>query len=90
MLLAQIKGGFTALHLAAHANHVHIIQKLWICAEECKLNPTEFKKKLLLAKDKRGKTAWHIAAKEGNLEAFESLRIWGKETGLDPNDMLLA
>ena len=54
MLLAETENALTALHLAAQENHIEILQKLWVWAEEWQLNTNELKKKLLLAKDKEG------------------------------------
>jgi ankyrin repeat protein len=83
-------GGFTVLHFAAHANHIGILQKLWVYAEECKLNPKELKTKMLLAKNKRGCTTWHVAALNGKLEACETLRNFAKETEIYLDVRLLA
>ena len=54
LLLAETEERKTALHLAAWGNHIEILQKLWVWAEEWDPNTNELKKKLLLAKDKEG------------------------------------
>jgi ankyrin repeat protein len=85
LLLAQSEAGLTAFELAAQENHVGILQKLWVWAEEGQQNSNELKKKLLLAKDNEGFTAWHRAARFGKLEALEILWNWAKEVGLHPD-----
>ena len=51
MLLAEIEDGKIAFHLTVEENHVEILYKLCVLAEEGKLNPNELKKKLLINKD---------------------------------------
>jgi hypothetical protein len=45
LLLAKTKAGITALLMAVQKNHVGILQKLWVWAEEGQLNSNEFKEK---------------------------------------------
>ena len=75
------------MHFAAEGNHVAIIQKLLVCAEEAQLNRHELKKKLLLAKDKYGCTACHRAAEKGSLEALETIWSLAKEVELNPHEL---
>jgi ankyrin repeat protein len=90
LLLAQGMGGLTALHIAAYGNHVRILEKLWVWAEEAEMNANELKKKLLLAKDDNGYTAWHYAAQHRSLEALETLCSFAEEVELKPDELLLA
>jgi len=89
MLLAQFEEGFTVLHIATQENHVDVIQKLCGWADECQLNPTELKKRLLLSRNKKRETACQKAAGIGNVEALQILWFLAKETELNLGDMLL-
>jgi ankyrin repeat protein len=71
-------------------NHVEILKKLWVCAEEGQKNRNELKKKLLLAKDEAGLMAWQCAILLGNLEALEILLSWFMEVDLNSEELLLA
>jgi len=90
MLLARSERVFTALQVAAYGNHVRILEKLWVWAEEAEVNGNEIKKGLLLAKDRYGFTAWHVAVHSGSLEAIETLCSFAREVKLKPDEMLLA
>jgi hypothetical protein len=76
--------------MAAEKNHVEILHKLWVWAEEAQQNANELKQKLLLAKDKYGITAWNLATLFGRLQALEALWSWAKEAELNPHELLLA
>jgi hypothetical protein len=76
--------------LAAEENHVEILQKLWVWAEEMEQNPNALKKKLFLAKDRYGYIAWHQAAYFGRSEALETLWSLAKEAKLNLREPLLA
>jgi len=89
-LLAEVEGGMTALHIAVYLNHVGILKKLLLWAEEAEVNANELKKKLLLAKDNEGYRAWDRAAQKGSLEAIEILRSWGKEAGINRDELWLV
>ena len=89
-MLAQVGDGYTAFHLAAEENHVELLKKIWVWAEESKLHPNELKKKLFLSKDNYGYTAWHRAALFGRLEALATLWFWAKEEEINTDELLLA
>ena len=66
LLLTQNLNGYTVFQLAALKNHVEILTRMWVWAEETQFNPNELKNKLLLAKDIDG----FVAATEQHLETF--------------------
>jgi hypothetical protein len=69
--------------VAAHGNHVEILQNLCVRAEEVQLCLNELKNKLLVVKDKYGYITWHQVARIGSFEALEELWSWAKEAELN-------
>jgi ankyrin repeat protein len=90
LLLDKVKVGLTALQISAKENHVGILQKLWVWAEEWQLNSNELKKIVLLTKDNDGFTALHCAKLNGIFEAFVTLLIWTMYLVLNAYEFLLV
>jgi len=65
--MEKIEEGITLLHFAVQESHVSILQKLWVCAEECKLNPKEIKKKIVPNQKEERKYRVGISSNEWKL-----------------------
>ena len=78
LLLAQDNVGKSAYFMAIERGNLHVLKKLWECANEI-LTAEELSNKLLLATDNEGMTAWHRAAYMGKLDIMLQVWEWAEE-----------